>query len=38
MYFFVCFLLKNQLYTDILDENDICFSNAISMSSRKCSI
>ena len=35
---FVCSTLKHQLNTDILGENDICISNAVSVSSRKCSI
>ena len=35
---FVCSTLKHQLNTDILDENDTCISNAVSVSSRKCSI
>ena len=34
----VCSTLKHQLNTDILDENDTCISNAVSVSSRKCSI
>ena len=34
----VCSTLKHQFSTDILDENDTCISNAISVSSRKCSI
>ena len=40
MYFFVCSLLKHQLNTDtdILDENGTGISNAVSVSSRKCSI
>ena len=33
-----CSTLKNQLNPDILDENDTCISNAVSVSSRKCSI
>ena len=35
---FVCSTLKHQFNTDILDENDICISDAVSVSSRKCSI
>ena len=38
MYFFVCSILKHQLNTDIPDKNGICISNAVSVSSRKCSI
>ena len=40
MYFFVCSLLKHQLNTDtdILDENGTGISNAVSVSSRICSI
>ena len=34
----VCSTLKHQLNTGILDENDTCISNAVSVSSRKCSI
>ena len=30
--------LKHQLNPDILDENGTCISNAVSVSSRKCSI
>ena len=30
--------MKHQLATDILDENGTCISNAVSESSRKCSI
>ena len=36
MYFFVCSIFKNQLNTDILDENGTCIFNAVSVSSRKC--
>ena len=35
---FVCPILKHQLITDILDDNGTCISNAISVTSRKCSI
>ena len=38
MHVFVVFILKQQLKTDILDGNGICISNAVSVSSRKCSI
>ena len=34
----VCSTLKHQLNPDILDENDTCISNAVPVSSRKCSI
>ena len=34
----VCSTLKHELNTDMLDENDTCISNAVSVSSRKCSI
>ena len=34
----VCSILKHQLNTDILDQNGTCFSNAVSVSSRMCSI
>ena len=38
MYFAVCSTLKRQLKTDIINENSTFISNAVSMSSRKCSI
>ena len=38
MCFFVCSILKHQLNIDILDENGTCFSTAVSVSSRMCSI
>ena len=37
-YFFVCFTLKHQLNTDMLDKNGTCISNAASVSSRKFAI
>ena len=36
--FFFCSTLKHQLNTDTLDENGTCICNAVSVSSRKCSI
>ena len=36
--FFCCSILKHQFNTDILGENGTCVSNAVSLSSRKCSI
>ena len=36
--FFCCSILKHQFNTDILGENGTCISNAVSLSSRKCSI
>ena len=36
--YIVCSILKHQLITGILDESGTCISNAISVSSRKCSI
>ena len=38
MTFSVCSILKHRLNTDILDGNGTCISNAVSASSRKCSI
>ena len=38
MYFAVCSTLKHQLKTNIINENVTFISNAVSMSSRKCSI
>ena len=38
IYIFVCCILKHLLNTDILVENGTCISNAVSVSSRKCSI
>ena len=38
MYYFACSIMKPQLNTDILEENGTCFSNAVSVSSRMCSI
>ena len=38
LYIFVCCILKHLLNTDILVENGTCISNAVSVSSRKCSI
>ena len=38
MHFFACSILKYQFNTDILDEKGSCISNAVSLSSRKCSI
>ena len=38
MYYFVCFILKHQLNADILDGNCTFISNAVSVSSRRCSI
>ena len=39
IYLFVCSILKHLLNTDdILVENGTCISNAVSVSSRKCSI
>ena len=38
MYLFVNSRLKHQLNTDIPDENGTCISNAVSVSSGKCSI
>ena len=38
MCFFVCFILKHQLNTNIVDENGIYIRNAASVLPRKCSI
>ena len=38
MYFFISSILKHLLNTGTVDENGTCISNAVSVSSRKCSI